>query len=125
MKAFVKIPVLPERMFSSFLDFRNSFHCMESGLHEIAVISNRDVPAFLEINSRILWLIMVNATGNNREKLETHDDHLLPRSFSEGLSPPHFSRVSLHPNAGIRDRNPARINECPSYLKFLWHLHVG
>jgi len=70
-------PVLPERVFSSLLDFRNPLHCTESGLHQVTVIANWDVPAFLEINSRI-------------------DDHLLPRCLSESFRPPYFTRVALH-----------------------------
>jgi hypothetical protein len=49
-----QLPVLPERMFSSFLDFRNPLHCVESGLQKFTVIANWDIPALLEVNSRIL-----------------------------------------------------------------------
>jgi len=70
-------PVLPKRMLSSFLDFRNPLHRVDSGLHKFAVITNRDIPAFLKIDSRI-------------------DNHLLPCSLSESLGPLNFTRVSFH-----------------------------
>ena len=106
-----KIPVLPERMFSSFLDFRNPLHCMECGLHKIAVIANRNIPALLEINSRILRSIQVSSIRNNQRELDTYDNHLLPCSLSESFSPPYFARVSLHPNARAKKRDPVEGND--------------
>lgn len=49
-----QIPVLPERVFSPFLNLRNSLHCMESGLRELAVIANGNISALLKIDCRIL-----------------------------------------------------------------------
>ncbi len=60
---FDRIPVLPESMLSSFLDLRNPLHCVDSGLHEITVITNRDIPAFLEIDSRILGQVKSKCIG--------------------------------------------------------------
>ena len=44
---------------------------------------------------------------NNGKQPDTYDNHLLPCSLSESLGPSHFAWVSLHPNAGIRERDPA------------------
>jgi hypothetical protein len=53
--------------------------------------------------------------NNGEEQPDTYDNHLLPRGLSESFGPPHFARVSLHPNAGIRERDAAeQMNDRPT-----------
>lgn len=70
-------PVLPECVLSPFFYLRDPFHGLESGPHEVAIVANRDVSAFLEIDCGI-------------------NNHLFPGSPSKGFGPPHFAWVSLH-----------------------------
>jgi len=86
-------PVLPEGILPSFLDFRNPFHGAEGGLHKVTVIADWDIPAFLEINSRI-------------------DNHLLPCSLPESFSPPYFAWVPFHLEVFMAFRRAEPKNLC-------------
>lgn len=70
-------PVLPECMLSPFFNFGDPLHSLQSRLHEITVVANRYISAFLEIDSGI-------------------NNHLFPSCPSKGFGPPHFAWVSLH-----------------------------
>lgn len=41
-------------MFSALFDLPNPFHRLDRGMHQLAIVANRDIPTLLEINRSIL-----------------------------------------------------------------------
>jgi hypothetical protein len=50
-------PVFPERVFSSFPDFCNTFHSLDCSLDQFTVVSNGYVSSFLKVYCRILGIM--------------------------------------------------------------------
>lgn len=50
----VNKPVLPEGVFSALANLGHPLHSGDGGLYEVAVITNWNVSAFLELECRIL-----------------------------------------------------------------------
>lgn len=62
-------PVFPERMFSPLLDLSNPLHCLDRGLHELAVVSHRDISPFLEFDGGVLCRLVSIDIGITRKGL--------------------------------------------------------
>jgi hypothetical protein len=54
MESKLIIPVFPESMFSACLDLCDPLHSFDRSLHQFAVVSNRHVSSFLEIDCGVL-----------------------------------------------------------------------
>lgn len=50
----VDLPVLPEHILPSLLDLRDTFHALDRGVDQVAVVAYRDISALLEIDGRVL-----------------------------------------------------------------------
>ena len=50
----MNVPVLPEYTFPLLLDLRDTFHGLDGGLDQVAVVAYWDVSALFEIDGRVL-----------------------------------------------------------------------
>ena len=114
-------PVLPESMFPLSFYLSHSLHGLYRCLYQVAVVTNRYVSSFLEVDSRVLRFCSVSMRAEDGPK--THDNHFLARCLSERLCPSDLTRVAFHP--AIVELRLLRIYGIESYLKFLWHLKVN
>jgi hypothetical protein len=49
------VPLLPEHMLSLLFDLCDTFHSLDRGLNQIAVVAHGDISALFEIDGRVLW----------------------------------------------------------------------
>lgn len=50
----VNAPVLPEYTFPPLLDLRDTFHCLDRGLDQVAVVAYGYISSFFEFDGRVL-----------------------------------------------------------------------
>lgn len=80
------------------LDLLDPFHGFERCRHQVSVIPNGNVAAFLEFQCRVLFLPFRLETLSDtcNKECQSHNSHLLSSSLSESLGPFEFTWVTLH-----------------------------
>lgn len=95
------IPVFEEGTFSASSDFPHSLHCLDRCLDQFSVISDRDISAFLKLDSGVLFHESVSLFPTS-SKIWAYNGHLLPSRFPERFCPPHFAGITLHSTQYMR-----------------------
>ena len=88
-------PVFPERMLALLLDLRNPLHRLDRRLHQLAVVTYRDISALLEFNGGVLNTHLSFVIHDVH--VGTHHSHFLARRLAERFRPAYFARIALHP----------------------------
>jgi len=79
----VNAPVLPEHTFSPLLDLRDTFHSLDRGLEQVAVVANGYVSSFFEVDGRVL--LERGGFKRNEERLERSVGRTMVISFPAAL----------------------------------------
>lgn len=81
-------------MLALSFDLRNPLHRLDSRLDKLAVVAYGNIPALLELDSRILEIQLSSVYHN--VYVSTHHCHLLACRLAERLRPTYFTGVALH-----------------------------
>ena len=96
----IDVPVFPEYVFPPLLDFCDTLHSFDRSLHQVTVVSDRDVSALLEIDGRVLssrGYLFRDRMKKVRAVGWTHDSHFLSSCLTEGFCPSDLPWISFHP----------------------------